>query len=278
MRRLLAFMTILSALLLCSCSLLKYDNSSGNSDNSDSFDGFDNFDSSEISGDIESSTEYDSAPESSESLGGFIVPTEFTEDDLFVQNYLKLNAVILNRLDEVFRCAAGYVDEIDFVQLETPYEERTKNAYVLASHCWRDIAAFKADLNKYLTSDAAERFLSINGEYMANAAVAELVDWEDDIMSVEITEGGAFDENGYLKYEPRLVEIDGFLYCHEGGAGSSPSLGGIWSTAHVISRADDEIVFKYTSNVYNELVEMTGILKYEDDWKFAWYFDWLIDE
>ena len=164
------------------------------------------------------------------------------------------------------------------MQLETPYEERTKTPYVLATDCWKDIAAMKADLNKYLTSDAAERFLSINGEYMANAAVAEAIDREDNIMRVEITEGGAFDENGYLKYEPQLVEIDGFLYCHEGGAGSSPSLGGIWSTAHVISRTDDEIVFKYTSNVYNELVEMTGVLKYEDGWKFAWYFDWLLDE
>lgn len=257
MRKIMLTAAVAAALMLCSCSLI-YDNSSEPISDSPT---------TEESSDISS--------ESSSSIGGFIVPTEFTEDDLFVQRFMTENVEKLRRLDWFNPFGTGELIEFDFVQMEKPFEERVREPYVPVPEGYpRTIAELKREAADCLTADGVERLLYSYG-------ICERTEGENGVTAVIVKEEGHldhFDENGCLEHQPRIIELDGKLYRGEGGSIHSFTLDGFWSTAHVISRTDDEIVFAYVYEFYNELNEATGRLKYEDGWKCSWWRDWIIDE
>lgn len=260
MRKILLTSVLCAALILCSCSPI-YDDSSETVPESTAAE--------------ESSGTSETADISDGSVDGIFVPAEFTEDDLFVRKFMTETAEKLGTLDWFGVYHGGELFEFDFVQMETPFEERISNPYVLVPEEYPQSAAeLKSLAEECLTAESAGKFMN----YIAVCAVCERTEGENGLPAVIVRESVCLDENGHLKHYPRILELDGRLYAEEAGGIGSPELNGLWSTAHVISRTDDEIVFAYDYEFYNEPNEMTGRLKYEDGWKCSWWYGWHFDE
>ena len=110
---------------------------------------------------------------------------------------------------------------------------------------------------------------------MTRTSKGEISPNEDGTYSVTITEGGNFDEEGYLNGSYfKLIEIDGRLYCDE--SVSNNKLYGYWDSAKIVSQSDDEIIFDYIRDDLATLHHITGRLVNENGWKYSWiHQDWL---
>ena len=232
MRRLLTAAGISAMLLLCSCSLIKNDSP----------------------GIEESET------------GGIFVSKEFTEDDLFVQDFLNETYEYVQKYEWLRTPDTTYLStRFDFIQLEQSFDERAENPYcVLPWDYPQTKPKLQEELEQYFTAEGVRYFLDRTA---ICKTVGQKVGDDGILRSVVVAEGGEFDENGHLAHEPDFIELDGYLYRTENGG--PPELSGIWSTVHVTERTDDKIVFTYIEDDHGTLIESTGVLKYEDGWKYS---------
>ena len=126
-------------------------------------------------------------------------------------------------------------------------------------------AELEVCLKQYFSSE-------IVSQYMDSVAVGEIVEKEEDYCLIKITEGGYFDQKGFLFGIPKFIEINGRLYRDDGTKGGwfTPN----WSMAKVISKTDEEIIFSYLGYGMDDRKEIRaglGRLKYEDGWKYDWW-------
>ncbi len=228
MRKLLTVITAAAAaLMLCSCSLLRYDSSEENSQE------------------------------------GYIIPAEFTEDDLYIQGLLDEATNLITDLYSVY----GNEVMVEFARRDTDgYDQKT----YMSSHLFgqKKLDNERRELKKYFTGEAIELF-----EKNYAVAYKDGFTWQyDGTRSFTVTAGSMFDENGSLKAFPHLMNVDGELLCGLEEAKAADALNDcFWSTAHVTDKTDDEIRFAYIVETDGTLTERTGILKNEDGWKLSWY-------
>lgn len=209
--------------------------------------------------------------------GNIVIPTEFTEEDKELQQ-------ILNDIgdDALEVCKAfGYYSQ-------SPFLDKTKNKYFLFPQMEKPIT-FQLDKYPYF-GDAM--FLNSNLlRQLANSFTAEaaaiftndldigkgvIISADELDLTVRITEGGDFDENGYLTDPPFIIEMeDGSVYLNTFGYIVGRDFSGYWSTAKVISQTDSEIVFSYIYELDGELLQTKGRLLNENGWKFSWCGKWI---
>jgi len=212
---------------------------------------------------------------------GIIIPKEFTEDDMELQRLLTEISPDALELCGYF----GYGNYLNshihycflFPQMEKPITHQFDkyHYYFCAGLSLQEIKKRLADS---FSSEAAAEFVkyivsgkAVNSQIFGEESGIEHVNID---ITVEITEGGDFDSNGYLIKPPNIIELDqGAIYQSENHYGRDFS--GYWSTAKVISRTDDEIVFSYIYENNGGLYEAKGRLVNEDGWKFSWYGDWI---
>lgn len=238
---------ILAALTLCSCSLLYYDESS------------------------------DSEEESS--IGGYIVPAEFTEDELEIQ------AVLEEAADSITYMFAASENALNgYHEYKVIFEQPGDKDGIHAEKTYRmdlsgypnTLAGFRNELGYYLTSEAVEMFSE-------SFAVGKEIDnyWlnsdpNNDTLAVTVTEGSVLDESGSLTAFPHLIMLETFaLYRADFSEAAEALNSSFWTTAHITEKTDDTIKFAYIVENDGILTEQTGILKNEDGWKLSWYMDWL---
>lgn len=216
-------------------------------------------------------------PDSGITASGIIIPTEFTEEDKELQQIL--NDINDDAL-EVCRAFGFYS--------QSPSFDDTKNKYFLFPQMEKPIT-FQFDKYHYysdFTFPIEYLLIQIESSFTADAAARLTNDFDigkgviigdDELdLTVEITEGGEFDENGYLTKPPFIIEIEGGpVYLNTFGSLVGRDLSGYWSTAKVISKTDSEIVFSYIRDIDGELCESKGRLLNENGWKFSWCGNWI---
>lgn len=206
--------------------------------------------------------------------GGIVIPNKFTEDDKELRQ-------ILNDIDSdaLKLCKAfGYYPQRTYESRRTYYFLFPQMAKPITYQFdkypyYIDIMLSNGTLHKWLTdsftAEAVEKFTKDIGKGVIITGSADEPDF-----TVSITEGGEFDENGYLIAPPGTIEMeDGSIYPRARYNGRDFS--GYWSTAKVISRTDDEFIFSYIYEFDGELCEAKGRLLNENGWKFSWYGDWI---
>lgn len=207
-------------------------------------------------------------------VSGIVIPNDFTENDKELQQ-------ILNEIDD---------DALKVCKMFGYYSERSYSWSGSTIHFLFPQMAqpltFQLDKYPYFatgisSSETLNRRLASSftketaGKFSENLCKGDIVEVDSNFMdfTINITEGGEFDENGYLTGLPELVEAGGSLFRRKQLNGRDFS--GFWSTAKVISRTDDEIVFSYIYEFDGELYETKGRLVNENGWKFSWYEDWI---
>ena len=253
MRKLLT-MTAASAeaLMLCSCSLMKYDDSSDTSDEA--------------------------------STGGYIIPAEFTEDDLEVQTTLKYATIEITEIFSSYRGTLnGYPEyKVIFEQPGDKDGEHAEKIYRM-SFVSKTLVFCRTRLRDFLTDEALgmleENFAA--GEEIDKKAwnywYDEKINQKSDTLRITVTEGDMLGGDGSLKAFPHMIRIDGnTTLCSAEAAQAAEVLNDcFWTTAHITEKTDDKIRFAYIIDVDGTLTERTGILKNENGWKLSWYMDWL---
>lgn len=210
--------------------------------------------------------------ESDNSADGILIPTEFTSDDLDLRSILDNS---LNRAVEVTELFGYYgSSSFDtstgrkcflFPQMEAPITYQfDKYEYCTLS----DTDSIFMRLENLFTADAVEKFMN-------NIAIAEVTenDADSDDRIVTILYGGVFDENDNLTEPPRIIEFSGQKFLLMGT--QAPNINFYTSTAKVISRTNNEIIFSYICERNGELLQGKGRLVYENGWKYSWYEDWI---
>ena len=209
--------------------------------------------------------------------GSIVIPTEFTDEDKELQQILNDIADDALEVCKVF----GYYSKSQFL-------DDTKNKYFLFPQMEKPIT-FQFDKYHYYSDfsfPADDLLKQIENSFTAEAAANFTNDFDigkGDIigtdgldLTVRITEGGDFDENGYLTKPPFIIEMDdGSVYLNTYGNIVGRDFSGYWSTAKVISQTDSEIVFSYIREINGELCESKGRLLDENGWKFSWCGDWI---
>lgn len=217
---------------------------------------------------IQDSTDY--LPERPYYVEDWINENEFTEDDLALQQFLSDTAEDADFFGRMFYyCMEGSETKPTvFPQMNLPVKEQRKSEYYSISSIYpQTLAELEARLKEYFTAEAVESFMkwTAKGVYADNG---------DGTYSCTITEGGKFDDEGFLNgVEPRLIECDGRLY-YFGGAGNN-SIYGYWETAKITSQTDNEIVFTYLCSLADgSCMTETGRLVNESGWKYSWRGYW----
>lgn len=258
MRKLLTMNAVAAAaLMLCSCSLMRYDNSGESS-----------------------------------SIGGYEIPPEFTEEEREMQKTINQ---VTYPITSVFGAFGGYYEDTGEpsgckVFFEQPgdkdgeFVEKTyKITYSPSSSSLED---FKNELKDSLTSGALEKF----AENFAFGEEVEKKSWEYwynefkendnhpdiDTIAVTVTEGNMLKEDGTLTAFPHMIKLENLALYDEEAFKTVKALDDcFWKTAHITEKTDDTIKFAYIVETEGILTERTGILKNEDGWKLSWYMDWL---
>lgn len=244
---------VLSAVMAIAAVLLSSACSRGqNSDVSDM--------SSEMSSESSVFVEPDPTP-----IRGIVIPTEFNNDDSFLQNIVTQKAPSAIECTRWFSGALLYDRDVDgeFEEKEFMFAgSDVPSPYYPATESFPQTAeAMEKYLKQYFTSD-------LTSKYMNNFSKGTMTENSDGTFAVEVADG---------KQPTRFIEIDGKLYCSDSSSGSGLTAA-YWNTAKVTSQTDDTIVFTYIYAYYNELVEGEGMLKKEDgNWKFARCEGWLIN-
>ncbi len=213
--------------------------------------------------------------------GGIIIPKEFTEEDMELQRLLteispealELCGYFCYNTDSIIYTNYCFL----FPQMEKPITHQfdTYHYYYCADLSLQEIKKRLADS---FSAEAAAEFVKyiVSGKTVNSQTFGEKSgsEYRTVDITVEITEGGDFDSNGYLIEPPSIIELDqGAIYQSENHYGRDFS--GYWSTAKVISRTDDEIVFSYVYENNGGLYEDKGRLVNENGWKFSWYGNWI---
>lgn len=188
-----------------------------------------------------------------------LVYDDFTEDDLWLQSFMKENypmALFLLRTywDNFYE--PEYKDNpdaehksmymLDYAGIDQPY-------FIVPNTYFNNFEEYQALRDKYYSSNVSK----------VKKVYADIVDDENDRITLR----------DYSEpYSPQLIEINGRLYhvaCAM-GRGYSPCL----DMAKVITRTDNEIVFSYLCYIDNlgNVRAGKGVLKKENDvWKFGWF-------
>lgn len=246
---------IAAALTLCSCSFLYNDESS------------------------------DSEEESP--IGGYIVPAEFTEEELEMQKTINQVTYPITYVFDGYYVDAGEPSgcKVIFEQPGDKDGEFAEKIYKITySPSPSSLEDFKNELKDSLTSGALEKFAE-------NFALGEEVEkksweyWSDkfnndhpdiDTIAVTVTEGNMLKEDGTLTAFPHMIKLENLaLYDEETFQAVKALDDCFWKTAHIIEKTNDTIKFAYIVETDGILTERTGILKNEDGWKLSWYMDWL---
>ena len=207
-------------------------------------------------------------------VDGIVIPNVFTEDDRELQQ-------ILNDIDdkaleicEVFGYYNGYTYEyrtnfyLLFPQMEKPvsFQFDTYPYFIDYPRTFKDI---QTQLTDSLTGEASAEFL----KSIVKGTITD-GDYGDTGLTVNITEGGVFNDKGYLTEPPHMIDMDnGSIYRSSKYTGRN--FRGYWSTAKVISRTDDEFIFSYIYEYDGDLRETKGRLVNENGWKFSWCGEWI---
>lgn len=183
---------------------------------------------------------------------------DFTEDDLWLQSYLKENypmaSFLLRTLRDTFS-EPEYKSNPDAEhksQYILQYEGNETPYLIVPNTYFNNYEEYQALRDKYYSSDISK----------VRRVYADIVD----------TENGRIILRDYSEsYYPQLIEINGRLYhvpcCM--GSGFPPC----FDMAKVITRTDDEIVFSYLCYIDNfgNAQAGKGVLKKENGvWKFGW--------
>lgn len=201
---------------------------------------------------------------------GFTFPAEFTEEDLKLQEFLKETVPKAEFLLSLFdwTCKAyqpfeGWF-EVCYPQIKESDVYRSQSYYRVSSDYPQTIEELDMEFKKYIYSEYVDSF------YLVAAAKVELTPNGDGKYMGTVARGDFFDDEGYLKFTPNLVEIDGVLYNSENNG--HQQLRGYWDSAKIIHQTDDAIIFTYIAGEYADIIHQMGCLVYEDDvWKFLWF-------
>lgn len=184
---------------------------------------------------------------------------DFTEDDLWVQSFMKENfgmAYFLYCMNSYgFYADLGYEDYSIDAEHKSCYYLSTPNfdlEYSIMSNVYFNTAEeFEALLNKYCFRNNPKM----------DIPCADIIDPEKGYISIR---------DWSEPYDPQIVEINGRLYHYPIGPGGAyqPRC----DLAKVMSKTDDEIVFTYLCTLYNdEAIAGQGKLKKQNgEWKFGW--------
>ncbi len=182
---------------------------------------------------------------------------DFTEDDLWLQSFLKENWSMAYYLFHT------YADPSYEIHDESNFDPEHKYRYFVH----KDGYDLPYDLVENTYFNNAEEYLALCDKYFSGLSrnfvpYADIVDPENDYISIREDSD----------YDPQLIEINGRLYHVASGMGGefSPFL----DKAKVITRTDDEIEFSYLCCLYNieDISAGKGVLKKEDGaWKFGWF-------
>ena len=196
-------------------------------------------------------------------VDGIVIPIEFNNDYLFLQD------ILIQKAPSAIECAItlfrgisndysvdGALKLKDFIfaggNVPCPY-------YCLADRFPQTVEEMEKYLKQFFTSE-------VTAQYMKNVSRGTMTENADGTFNVEIIAG----EN-----PTRFIELDEKMYCSESTAGSGLT-DSYWNTAKVTSRTDDTIVFTYIYAYYGELTEGEGkLIKEDGDWKFAYCECWL---
>ena len=200
-----------------------------------------------------------------------VFPTEFTEDDLALQEFLKETSGGANFLVGMIHDGIPTDDpkcwdrRFVFPQNEEPIEEQVKQCYYpLADVYPKSVEELREQLSEYFTEDIVNSIMHRTGK-------GEFTENEDGTYSWNITEG-SFDSEGHLEFAPNLIECDGRFF-RDDGIGTS-RIDGYWDSVRIISKTETDIVFTCVYGYTGGLGYVTGHLVYEDGWKYSWQTFW----
>jgi len=226
--------------MLCSCSLLKYGDSSE-----------------------ESRTDY------------YEIPVGFTEEEREIQTMLEEAA---KRITTAFCCSeyalSGYPEyKVVFIQPSDENGVHAEKIYRSSYSYYRDLDDFTRELKEYFLTDESLEMLAENFA-VAEEVVRKDPEYDDFTIHLTVTEGDMLDENGALTRLPDMISCSGnhFLCSVEASEAVDALNRSFWSTAHITEKTDDKIKFAYIVENDGILTERTGILKGQ---KLSWYLDWL---
>lgn len=208
-------------------------------------------------------------------------PYEFTEEDKELQKFLAETADEAEKFSQLYssgdfgdiRCSIEEdgVILVRFPQMEKALDKQISCHYAILSDelPFKTAVELETSLKQYYSAE-------IVSQCMVHVAVGEIVPGNaEEYYAVEIRERGYFDDNGFLYAVPSFIELNGRLYWSVSarGGGFTPN----WSMAKVISKTDEELIFSFLGYDMYDIKEIRaglGRLKYEDGWKYDW---WYID-
>ena len=280
MKKFYSIILTVSLLLLCSCS---YNAAQTESEDvggaSVQTSELSSEESSDIGADVSESTSDSSTTGSSdaEKSASAEIQVEYSQSDIELQNILLENYELAYAYYQFFtdgRWAYGDIDvraeekddglhELNIKallsQFDPLFEKPTTSYYYLLSD--EMLSDLECSLNSCYSKEMTDVLLKQYGVCRAE----EVIKGDGGIYQIST------DSSEYLT--PSVIEINGRLYHSE----STQSIGERinWSTAKVISRTEDEIVFGYLAYEPYQCDEVHGHfgrLRYEDGWKFDWDF------
>jgi len=207
--------------------------------------------------------------------GQIVIPNKFSEDDMELQDILEDISEQAVELCETFGYygnpnISGNGDKQYFLfpQMVQPITYQF-DKYDYTACPFLKTQNLRERLYGSFSADAAEKFAnSICGGVIVDR------DTNNPDRTINITEGGSFNENGFLTEAPKIIELDnGAVFKSFNYYGRN--FDGYWSTAKVISRSDSEIIFSYIYEDNERLFETKGRLVNENGWKFSWFEDWI---
>ena len=209
------------------------------------------------------------------------IPYEFTQEDKELQKFLAETVGEALKYQGLFNYGSfgdiGHAAEGDkeheriitarFPQMEEELDKQISYHYTLLSDelPFKTREELEAGLKQYFSAEVVSQFMDF-------VVVGEITERTEEYCQIEITEGGYFDDNGFLLGLQNFIELDGRLYrvdAYKGG-GFTPN----WSMAKVLSRTDDQLIFSYLGYGMDDIKEIRaglGWLKYEDGWKYDWW-------
>lgn len=227
----------------------------------------------------------DSETYSESSVGGYVIPAEFTEEESEMQITIRYAVSSIRITFESFEDHYGEEREYKII-FEQPADKDGEHAEKIYKAEYGSylapLAVYKTILNDYLTDEALKLFEE-------NFAVGKEIDnkswdyWHDEIIEqksdtirITVTEGDMLGEDGSLTAFPHIITLENITLVNTEASDTVKALKNcFWTTAHITEKTDNKIKFAYIIDTDGILTERTGILKNEDGWKLSWYMDWL---
>lgn len=207
------------------------------------------------------------------------ITAEYSEEDIELQKLLPENLELASAYRSFLsngRWEYGGTNILDYSNGDEQHEPHIKTKFPLSEIPIEEQYGYTHDL---LSEELPFRTLSELEECMSTCFSKDMIEDLFDCFDVYRAEKVVKDDDGkYQVYidDPQchnavMIEIDGRLYRNSTNRvvhGYTP----VWSTAKVIRKTDDEIVFTYLG--HDDFVRVHfGRLQYEDGWKYDWDFD-----